>query len=93
MSNSHKSNDEVRLITELNILRGDAERVDTPSVRIQILNTIAQKETKLHLLRVKSRRHVAPTPMHAPTAPPRGKARLALGINRMKEIEISQGGK
>ena len=91
MSNSHKSNDEVTIITELNILRADAERVDTPSLRIQILNMIAQKETRLHLLRVKSRRHVAPTPLHESAPPPRGKARLALGVNKMKEITVSEG--
>ena len=68
------------------LLREDIQRVHTPSLRIQILNMIAQKETRLNLLRVKSLEHAAPQTLHASAAPPRGKERRALGINKMKEI-------
>jgi hypothetical protein len=88
MSNSYNSNEATKVLTELILLREDAKRVETPSLRIQILNMIAQKETRLKLLRIKTLKHAAPQTLQAPTAPPRGKERCALGVNKMKEITV-----
>lgn len=69
MEPSLKADQIARINMEIMILREDANRVSTPSLRIQILNMIAQKETRLNLLRLKSMGHTATDPAR-PTARP-----------------------
>ena len=90
MSNSYNATEAAKVNTELILLREDAERVHTPSLRIQILNMIAQKETRLNLLKLKLIGHVTQALTTRPTSFWDTQGRRALHSNKKKEITGSQ---
>jgi hypothetical protein len=69
---------------EIILLREDAERVQSPNVKIQILNQIAQKQGRLTFLKAKHMPHLTPGPLTQPEAPLKGKQRMAMGITKVK---------
>ena len=66
MNISHNLIEAARVNTELILLREDALRVQSPNIKIQILNQIAQKETRLNMIRGKFNHPITQNPIPEP---------------------------